>query len=709
MTENRYRMTISRLTVDKLGVKLYDRASAVIAELVANGYDADAEVVTIEAPMGTYLATVAQGNVTDSGYRIAVTDDGCGMTPDDINPFYLKVGGERRTDPKRGNKSPKHGRLVMGRKGVGKLAPFGICNTIEVISSGGAEVDGFDESGNAARGYLTAHLIMKRDSILTDDDDEYIPDLGDLDGTVRPATGTTIVMTEFIKRWVPNLETFNRQLAQRFGVKSTNWAIKLIDTNLVPGKVNREATVGDFAIETMPSTRISLEGPLSESVDHSRKAEFRSVDEMGNQVPGVDAGFPYSDGRFYPLLGWIAYAKESYRDELMAGVRIYCRGKIAAQTSLFNRKSGFTGEFNIRSYLVGELHANWLDENEDLIQTDRRDILWSDGLGQELEEWGRRVVTLIGTKSREPLKQKTWEQFLEAGNVNDRIEATYPGERWSGIRETSYKMAKLMGERLRQDEVKDDDYVESLVRLSLMLGPHVQLDEALREAASEEKAPIGVVAKILGTARVAELSSYGAIAEKRVQVIERIIGFTGSSEVNEQELQDSLFEAPWLINPLWSPITANQSLSTLREEFVKFVKERTGSEITLAKFSEGRKRPDFVLSSDDYGLQIIEIKAPRHSLSNKEWDRVQLYIDQMQAFLDADGNEEFKEVFKRFTVTIVCDKIGLKGAQAKAFNAYQKDNEVEQITWASFLRRTRRMHEEFIEEAKRQQALALGS
>ena len=47
----KYVMKISRLTVDKLGVKLYDRVSAVIAELVANSYDADAAKVTITAPM----------------------------------------------------------------------------------------------------------------------------------------------------------------------------------------------------------------------------------------------------------------------------------------------------------------------------------------------------------------------------------------------------------------------------------------------------------------------------------------------------------------------------------------------------------------------------------------------------------------------------------------------------------------------------------
>ena len=48
----RYRMTISRMTVDKLGIKLYDNVSAVVAELVANCYDADAERVRKAAVVG---------------------------------------------------------------------------------------------------------------------------------------------------------------------------------------------------------------------------------------------------------------------------------------------------------------------------------------------------------------------------------------------------------------------------------------------------------------------------------------------------------------------------------------------------------------------------------------------------------------------------------------------------------------------------------
>ena len=55
--EHHYTMRISRRTVDKLGVKLYDKASAVVAELVANAYDADAERVRVRLPLATLLGS----------------------------------------------------------------------------------------------------------------------------------------------------------------------------------------------------------------------------------------------------------------------------------------------------------------------------------------------------------------------------------------------------------------------------------------------------------------------------------------------------------------------------------------------------------------------------------------------------------------------------------------------------------------------------
>ncbi len=701
----KYKMTISRMTVDKLGVKLYDKVSAVIAELVANGYDADAEQVTIEAPMGKFLASISDGNISDNGYTITVHDNGHGMQPNVVNDFFLKVGGERRKDS-RGDKSLKFNRSVMGRKGVGKLAPFGICEELEVISSGGNKIFGLNHEDKEIQGYLTAHFRMKLSDILNDEEKPYLPKVGPLDETLQPNPGTKIILSKFYRRKVPDMKTFSRQLAYRFGLASENWKIKLVDTNTGLDPNDNEMFVGGFNIDTMPNTKISFNGPTMEVVDILQKDQFPAKDDNDNIVEGISAGFS-SNGKFYPIKGWIAYAKESYRDDLMAGIRIYCRGKIAAQTAVFNRKSGFTGENTIRSYLVGEIHADWLDREEDLILTDRRDILWSHELASKFETWGQNIVTIVGKRSLGQEKKRAWKVFLETGKVKERVNEAYPGDRWKGIRDKSMELAKLMGERLRLEEAKDKAYVNSLVKYSLTLGPHVILDYSLKQAASQEETAIEVMATILRTARVAELSSYGMIAEKRVKVIERINTLKDEKASLENELQKTIEEAPWLINPFWSPITANKSLSTIREEFEKFFHEQTGNIINLTPFEEsvGKKRPDFVLSADDSGLQIIEIKRPKHKLVNNEWDRIQLYIDEMGNFLE--NNKVFKDTFKKYSVTLVCDEIGLSRSQLQAFKSYEKDKTLEHITWRDFLFRTRKIHKDFLDEAERQKKLAV--
>ena len=67
----KYTMTISRLTVDKLGVRLYDKVSAVLAELVANSYDADATLVRL-----------VFRNPHGDDAELEIVDDGHGMGRD---------------------------------------------------------------------------------------------------------------------------------------------------------------------------------------------------------------------------------------------------------------------------------------------------------------------------------------------------------------------------------------------------------------------------------------------------------------------------------------------------------------------------------------------------------------------------------------------------------------------------------------------------
>lgn len=78
---------------------------------------------------------------------------------------------------------------------------------------------------------------------------------------------------------MPDLKDFARQLAQRFGVETAGWRIRLVDTTLAPGTPDRELVVGGFQIDTMPSTRIVFSGPTTEAVGLDRRHEFRASDE----------------------------------------------------------------------------------------------------------------------------------------------------------------------------------------------------------------------------------------------------------------------------------------------------------------------------------------------------------------------------------------------------------------------------------------------
>ena len=105
--------------VKHLGLQMYSGAVPAIAELIANAYDADAPRVHVSIPF--------EKAITDAS-AIEVWDEGEGMTFDDVNAKYLWVGRDRRL----GGGYSAGGRKVMGRKGLGKLAGFGIANVVEV-------------------------------------------------------------------------------------------------------------------------------------------------------------------------------------------------------------------------------------------------------------------------------------------------------------------------------------------------------------------------------------------------------------------------------------------------------------------------------------------------------------------------------------------------------------------------------------------------
>src|SRR3989338_1649333 len=103
-------MKFDPLIIDDLGAKLYSTLPPIISELIANGYDACAKKVWIE------LAGTGESKT------ITVTDNGVGMSFDEVDKKYLKIGRKRREEE--AQKKLKCGRLPIGKKGLGKLAFF---------------------------------------------------------------------------------------------------------------------------------------------------------------------------------------------------------------------------------------------------------------------------------------------------------------------------------------------------------------------------------------------------------------------------------------------------------------------------------------------------------------------------------------------------------------------------------------------------------
>ena len=654
---DKYTMRISRLTIDKLGIQMYDRVSAVLAELIANAYDADAEHVKVTLPFGTYLARRRDGQVEDLGLEVVIEDDGGGMTAQEVNDYYLNIGYNRRVG--RDEKTPKHKRRVMGRKGIGKLAPFGICHEVEVITAGGNLTD---------KGYAVSNLILNFDDIIADERDEsgnvtdYHPNQGPQDGKYADATGTKLILRRFERRRVPTGEELDRQLAARFGLSRENWAVQLEDSN---GKSD-PIELGELRVDVMDGTLVE-------------------VDQRPVSLEGQD----------YPVSGWVAYAKDPYKDEVMAGVRIYARGKIVAQTRDFDIRTGFTGEFKMRSYLTGAIYAEWLDDVDDLVSTDRQDIIWNSDLGAALRDWGQELLRELAAKADTRAGQRVWDIFLERSQLEERLRIAHPNDRV--VRESVLGAARTIVRRADRDSIKED-YIDRVVRLAYAIGPHTTLLSTLDEIASSMHVRVDVVLDLFERARLVEMYSLGQVAHERVEAVEQLMKFVSDSSTGETQLQKLAERAPWIIYPDWTPLSHNQSLSTIRRTFEAWHKATYGREISTSAIDNPTKRPDFVMLNHEGRLEIIEIKRPQHALADDEYERAFGYLTTLRRFINE--NAEVHEHFNDVRLTIVCDHLNLSPVQADALSNNERIN---RKTWSDLLQSTLRTHEDFLAEVKRLQ------
>lgn len=648
--DHRYTMRISRLAIDKLGIRLYDRVSAVLAELIANSYDADATEVDVTLPWGVTLT----GNVRaadEPPYEIVVSDNGHGMTADEVNRNYLMVGSDRRVRTG-SDLSRERRRPVMGRKGIGKLAAFGICRTIEVISAGSRHDD------HTPAGWPVAHLVLDLDDMLSDTERDYYPKPGALDGTFAPERGTTVILRNFSRKRVNSGSELSRQLAARFGIERSDWRVQVHNSI-----GDEEFTLCDLPIDVMEETRVDVS---------------RVPVRLGNQ--------------YLPVSGWIAYSKQPYRDEAMAGVRIYARGKIVAQTRDFGIRSGFTGEFKLRSYLVGAVHVDWLDDEEDLVRSDRQDIMWGSPRGEALALWGRALIKEIGRLGEKSIRRRVWEEFVERSRLHATLEAIAPGDRM--FRDSVVDAARILVANKDRAALDDPAHIENMLRLALSLGPQRSLLETLKEIAEDEADPeLDVVVALFERARVAEIYSLGQIASERVAVVDRLRALIDDRRSLERPFQELIESAPWLLAPEWTPLGMNESLKRVRASFERWYAQKFGVSLRTSAIGSEKREPDFVLLHDSGELWIVEIKRMDYHLTDNEYNRAVNYLYELDRFLDE--NPRIGAQFPRRRLTFIVDHIDRLGPAS--LSSLFSDQRVDRRTWRELLDATLRAHRDFLE------------
>lgn len=164
------RFNISLTVLNHLGRNLYRSFATILGEAISNAWDAEAESVHIKYdPEEKYMC---------------ITDDGFGMSRDDLQNKFLNIGYSKRD--KFGIRSPNKSRPHIGRKGIGKLALLSCAEEVVILSKisggswGGVLIDNREINQEIEKGKGTADYILKE------------PDLGKFKDLCTGEMGTVL-------------------------------------------------------------------------------------------------------------------------------------------------------------------------------------------------------------------------------------------------------------------------------------------------------------------------------------------------------------------------------------------------------------------------------------------------------------------------------------------------------------------------------------
>lgn len=193
-----YNINVDPRILELLGPNLYTNIYYVLAELIANAYDADAKNVYIIS------------NKDD----IRIEDDGHGMSYDngEIKKFLNVAGVSRTNEDESFSRSGE--RRKMGRKGVGKLAALSVSESVDIMTISNGEKSGF--------------VLARRPN----DGNKLVPiEEENMSFCYIRNNGTAIVMRNPQYRLHKSLDAIRRNLLKIFPLVDDNFKIHIIRGN----------------------------------------------------------------------------------------------------------------------------------------------------------------------------------------------------------------------------------------------------------------------------------------------------------------------------------------------------------------------------------------------------------------------------------------------------------------------------------------------
>ena len=601
---NEYRMSISLNVLNHLGLHLYSNTPAVLSEVIANAWDADATTVNV--------------NFDLDAKTITVTDDGHGMNLDDINQKYLYVGFEKRAGGQ--TRTPSGRRLPMGRKGIGKLSLFSIAKQFEVFSR---------KEGCSERSFLMDADALKQ-AILRDDpsspgiyEPKPIPFVANIE-----THGTSIRIKELKKLRLTQqtISALRKRIARRFGILGRQDSFRIV----IDGK---EVTFTDrdyfhkarFLFQYGEQDYAQYCNNLDSDEDTDKKLSFTRDNRF-------DAAGKADDSGEYKVRGWIAVARRSNdlddrgQQDNLNKITVAVRGKVALEDILNEYRLGGM----ITKFIYGEINADFLDQDglEDIATSSRQGIAVDDPRYVALQAFIEGELRYIWVETNRLKEKKGLETALAS---NPHIREWYNSLRPKSLQEPARKIFAAIDKANIEEAHKQEFYADGVLAFETL-----KMNHALEKLNRIDASNLDLFLDYLSEIDSIEAAQYFEIVQERLEVV-RQFRRKVDENVRERILQQYVFDHLWLFDPSWERATSHAYMENRLQAVVGSVT------------ADANVRLDIRYRRISGAHVIIELKRASRALSSWELgQQARKYIDALDREIKKDTSES------RYPIEAVC-------------------------------------------------------